>query len=65
MYYVFKFMKKKFNIKPSQEYTNVPIYNITVYYKKLKHSKYYLDISIIVIKYSLSYKHISRDHIIP
>ena len=24
-YYVFKFMKKKFNLKPSQEYTNVSI----------------------------------------
>ena len=56
-YYVFKFMKKNVNLKPSQEYPNVS--------KKINHSKIIYIISIFVIKYSLSYKHISRGHINP
>ena len=59
-------MKIKFNLKPSQEYTNESIKNITLYLKKMKHSENYIYIIFIFfIKYSLSYKHISRGHISP
>ena len=54
-------MKKNFNFKPSQEYTNVSIYNTILL--KIKNSKIIYIISIFVIKYSSSYKHISRGHI--
>ena len=57
-------MKKNVNLKPSQEYTNVSItlHNL-ILFKKIKHSKNYILISIFFIKYSLSYKHISRGHV--
>ena len=58
-------MKKNVTLKPSQEYINVSIKNITLYYYKIKHSKNIYIISIIIIKYLLSYKHISRGHISP
>ena len=41
-YNVFKFMKKNFNLKPSQEYTNISIYNISIYQEKLKYLKHYI-----------------------
>ena len=58
-------MKINFNLKPSQKYANVFIYNITLHYKKIKHSKIIFIISIFIIKYSLNYKHISIGHISP
>ena len=54
----FEFMKKNVNLKPSQEYTNVSIKNITLYYYKIWYFKMIYIISIFVIKNSLSYKHI-------
>ena len=42
------------------------MYRYKIYHyiiKKIKHSKIKYIISIFVIKYSLSYKHISRGHI--
>ena len=56
-------MKKNVNLKPSQAYKNVSISNIILYYLKIKHSKNCIFNFYIFIKYSLSYKHISRGHI--
>ena len=40
-------------------------YKIKLYYYKIKHSKIIYKIYIFVIKFSLSYKHISRGNICP
>ena len=57
-------MEKK-SIKPTQEYTNVSIKYNTLLLKNKALYNYIYIISLFVIKYSLSYKHISRGHISP
>ena len=62
-------MKTNVNLKPYQKYTNVLISNIDERYNtillKIKHFKIIYIISIFVIKYSLSYRHISKGLISP